>query len=214
MKIQFDEKQAASKLNCLRIELNSKPDLLAKSIDNDKTLVLVVDMIEGFCKRGALASPRSCAAISPIKTMLEKLPNAKKVFIRDVHTKDSIEFKSFPPHCDNKGESALVKELAGFKGIDLPKNSTNAFFTLIKKMPNLSEFTNIILIGVCTDICVMQLGLTIKTYFNETNTASNIMLFTECVDTFDAPWHDAELSNLFALKFLEQAGITLFRRLN
>jgi len=214
MKIQFNEKEAASKFNCLRIELNAKPDLLAKSINTDTTLVLVVDMIEGFCRRGALASKRCEAKILPIRDLLEKLPLAKKVFIRDVHTKESAEFKSFPPHCDTRQESTLVKELAHIKGADLPKNSTNAFFSLIKKIPEIDKYNNIVIVGVCTDICIMQLGLTLKTYFNETDRPSNIMIFTECVDTFDSPTHDAELSNLFALKFLEQAGIQLFRRLN
>jgi len=213
MEITFDEKQVAKELNCLKIELNAKPDLLATSLNDKSTLVLIVDMINGFCKTGALASPR-CDAVTPkVKALLEKLPNATLAFIRDEHKLDAIEFKSFPPHCHNKEESSLVKELKGFNGIDIPKNSTNAFFKLKEKIANLSAFKNVVVIGVCTDICVMQLALTLRTYFNEVDATSNVLVITDCVETYDAPWHNANLSNLFSLKFLEQAGVQLFKSL-
>ena len=99
MEIRFDEKEAARKLNCYKIELNAKPDLMAKTVNNENTLVLVLDMLNGFCNTGALASPRAKAVIAPIKNMLEKLPLAKKAFLRDCHGKDAAEFKWYPPHC-------------------------------------------------------------------------------------------------------------------
>ncbi|MCL2847338.1 MAG: cysteine hydrolase [Firmicutes bacterium] len=212
MNITIDGKEAARKINCYRIELNAKPNLLATTINNDRTLVIVVDMINGFCKKGALASQRSASKIEPIEQLLEKLPNTKKVFVRDCHSKDSIEFKSYPPHClANDSESELVKELSDFDGIDIAKNSTNAFFALQNSVLDMHRYTNIVLVGVCTDICVMQLGLTLKAYFNEKNFTTNILTIIDCVDTFDSPLHDAELSNIFALKFLEGAGIDIYK---
>ncbi|MCL2797535.1 MAG: cysteine hydrolase [Firmicutes bacterium] len=213
MKIQFDEKEAARELNCYRIEYSEKPELMSAPLNNDKTLVVVVDMINGFCKKGALASERCLAAAAPIRALLEKLPDAKKAFLRDCHSKNSAEFKWFPPHCDTGKESAVISELAGFEDFDIPKNSTNGFFALQKKISGLGAFNNILVVGVCTDICVMQLCLTLRAYLNETDSGANVVTFTDCVETYDAPTHDAELSNLFALKFLEQAGVQVFKNI-
>ena len=214
MKIRLNEKEAARKLNCYRIELNAKPNLLAATINNDRTLVVVVDMVNGFCKKGALASFRSFERIAPIADMLQKLPNVKKVFVRDVHSDKSTEFKSYPPHClVGDIESELVRELSDFEHIDVAKNSTNAFFALQNSPLELNHYTNILIVGVCTDICIMQLALTLKSYFNEKNFTSNILTIMDCIDTFDSPEHDAELSNLFALKFLEGAGVDIYKKL-
>ena len=96
MKILTDEKKAVSELNCYKIELNNKPDLMVKTLDGAKSLILIVDMINGFCTKGALASGR-CGAIGPaIGEFLSALPGAQKIFIRDVHDKNSTEFRCFP----------------------------------------------------------------------------------------------------------------------
>ena len=213
MNLRFDEKEAARALNCYKIELNAKPDLMAVAINSDKTLCLIVDMINGFCKTGALASPRLAAVTAPVRAVLEALPNAKKVFVRDCHAKNSMEFKWFPPHCHTGKESAVISELAGISGTDVAKNSTNGFFALHSKIPDLNTFTNIVIVGVCTDICVMQLSLTLRAYLNESNAPTNIITFTDALETYDSPVHSAELSNLFALKFMEQAGIQVFKNI-
>ncbi len=211
MRIQVNEKAYLQELNCAKIELNSKPSLMAKTINTEDTLVVVVDMVVGFCKEGALCSPRNEKIISDIKVVLDALPNAQKVFIRDCHDENSVEFKSYPHHCHNKKESALVSEFSKYGGFDVPKNSTNGFFALCEKLPSVWEYKNIVLVGVCSDICVMQLALTLKGYADEKNLVNNIIVLTDCVETYDAPTHNADLQNMFALKFMEQAGIGLFK---
>ncbi len=213
MKIRFNEKEAAREINCYKIELDAKPALMAKTVDSESTLLIIVDMINGFCKKGALSSPRLLEAAAPIRILAETLPRAKKVFFRDCHNeKKAVEFKWFPPHCHTAEESAVVDELRGITGgIDIPKNSTNGFFMLTNRIPDLTFYTNIIIVGVCTDICVMQLALTLRAHLNEINSAANVITFTDCVETYDSPVHNGELSNLFALKFMEQAGIQVFK---
>ena len=212
MENQFDEKELAKQLNCDKIEYNLKPTVLANVLNNEQSLVIVVDMINGFCKVGALSSPRCKAVIEPIKNLLDKLPNAKKVFVRDCHSQNAAEFKFFPVHCADENESALVDELKGYNGIDLPKNSTNGFNALLAKLPNLEFYNHFIVVGVCTDICVMQLALSLRSYLNETNLDASVITFTDCCETFDAPNHNADLSNLFALKFMSGAGIKIFKK--
>ena len=211
MELKLNEKKAAQTLNSYRIEYNAKPNLMAATINNDNTLVIVIDMIVGFCVEGALSSSRAANVIAPIRDLLLKLPKARKAFVRDCHEENAIEFKSFPPHCHNKLESALVKDLAEFLDIDVPKNSTNGFFALRNIVNDLASYKNVVLVGVCTDICVLQLGLTLKAYFNEMNRDNNVIVFSSCVETYDSPLHDAELSNVMALKLLEQAGVIVYK---
>ncbi|MCL2061553.1 MAG: isochorismatase family protein [Firmicutes bacterium] len=212
MRLQFNEKEAARELGCYKIEVDAKPDLMVKTIDNENTLCIVVDMINGFCKSGNLASPRLADVIRPVRELLQKLPNAQKAFIRDCHSaNETAEFKWFPPHCHTKKESALADELKGFGGIDIPKNSTNGFFALMSRIPELNKYANMIVVGVCTDICVMQLALSLRAYLNENNSHANVITFTDCIDTYHSPVHNAELSNLFALRFMEQAGVQVFK---
>ncbi len=213
MKIQTDEKKASAELNCYKIELNNKPDLMAQTLNNDGSLVLVVDTVNGFCKSGALYSDRCAEIIPDVAAFLERVPQARKIFVRDCHSETAEEFKTFPPHCHNAEESAVVDELYPFfrESIDLPKNSTNGFYALSEAIPEISAYANIAVVGVCTDICVMQLCLSLKAYFNEIDAPANVIVFTDLVETYDSNLHGADLSNMFALKFMEQAGVQLFK---
>lgn len=213
MVINLDENKTSLELNCLKIELNSKPYYLKKTIDSESTLLIVVDMINGFCKSGALYSDRCKAIIPNVYNLLQGVPRAKKMFVRDCHNADATEFKWFPEHCHNLKESQLVDELKKIDAVDVPKNSTNGFFALIKKLPDLNYFNNIVVVGVCTDICVMQLSLTLRAYLNEINATSNVLTFTDCVETYNSPIHNGDLMNMFALKVMEQNGIGVFKNI-
>ena len=215
MKIQTDEKKASAELNCYKIELNNKPDLMAQTLNNDGSLVLVVDMVNGFCRTGALCSDRCAEIIPGVAAFLERVPQARKIFVRDCHSETAEEFKSFPPHCHTAEESAVVDELYPVfcESIDLPKNSTDGFYALSESIPEISAYANIAVVGVCTDICVMQLCLSLKAYFNEINATTNVIVFTDLVETYDSNLHSSDLMNTFALKLMEQAGIQLFKNI-
>jgi hypothetical protein len=59
----------------------------------------------------------------------------------------------------------------------------------------------------------MQLALSIRAYLNESNLGGNVLVFTDLVETYDSPLHNADLYNTFALKIMEQAGVQLFRNI-
>ena len=206
----MDKKIAAKTLEDFVDELKQKSAFDAAGFNHEKTLVIIVDMIVGFCFEGALASPRNKAVIAPIKKLLDTLPKSQKVFVRDCHSKDAGEFQFFPSHCCNEKESALVPELQKYEGIDLPKNSTNGFFELAKKVSDLAKFDNIVVVGVCTDICVLQLALSLRAYLNESDAKTTVSTIISCIETYDAPWHNAELYNLMAVKLMEQAGVAVY----
>lgn len=212
MLIKLDE-NLLKELNCYKIEINSKPGLMTKAVNNNSTMLIVVDMINGFINDGALASPRCKAIVPNLVRVAENLSEAKKVFLRDCHSDASMEFKWFPAHCHNKKESAVVSELAEYAAIELDKNSTNGFWSLIKKFPDLSGFKNFLIVGVCTDICVLQLALSLRSYLNENNLAGNVITFTDYLETYDSPLHNADINNLFSVKLMEQAGIQIFKNI-
>lgn len=199
-------------VTCLEIEYSNKPTLLSKAYNNTRSCVVVIDMIDGFCKKGALYSPRIANLIEPIEMALEFLPKANKIFIADMHNRDSLEFKTFPQHCYTKDESAVVAELIRFADHVIPKNSTNGIFAFVSKVDT-REYDNFLLMGDCTDICILQFALSLKAYLNERGQRANVITFTEYTDTFDMDLHNAQLANVFAYKNMEQSGISVFKKL-
>lgn len=196
--------------------LNHKPELSLKDYSNHDTALIVVDVINGFTTVGALSSERVANVIGKVGKLMRSAieRNVNVVFFADSHTKDSTEFKSFPPHClANTTESEVVEELKAIGHYTLiEKNSTNGYHApkfkqYLKDNPNVKNY---IVCGDCTDICVLNLCLSLKTAFDQDNKECNVVVPIQCVETFDAPYHPAELMNVMAFKLLETNGILLY----
>lgn len=134
-----------------------------------KPIVFVVDMINGFAKEGALADKRILEIVPEIKNLLDHV--RPSVFICDSHDLDAREFDAFPVHCiKNTSESQVIDELKPYVKRIVNKNSTNAFFAdEIKKIikNELEQYSDIVMVGCCSDICVMQFALCMNTYLNQ-----------------------------------------------
>lgn len=177
----------------------------------------MVDIINGFIKEGAMASDRIKSIIEPNVRLLKEFKRAGMCAIAfaDCHEKDSAEFFAFPEHClDGTSESEVVDELKAVKGISLliKKNSTNGFieedfikFLLDDKYE--PAFDAFVITGCCTDICVLQFALSLKTYGNMRNKPFRIIIPVNCVETYEAPWHQADFTNIAAYKLLKDAGV-------
>ncbi len=63
--------------------------------------IIVVDMLNGFCVSGDLASPRLARVVPGIRAYLERelAAGARAIFLADSHAPDDLEFAMFPPHC-------------------------------------------------------------------------------------------------------------------
>lgn len=179
--------------------------------------LFVVDMNNGFAKEGALASSRVEKIIPNIvKVIKEFQSNGNDVVaFTDCHKENAAEFKSFPPHCiEGTIESELVDEIKVFEKIHvIKKNSTNAFLEeetkkVINKLLE-KDVKEYYITGCVTDICVKQFALTLKTYFNMKDLDNEVLVIKDCVDTFDAPGHNAEEMNKYSFMDMEQAGIKL-----
>lgn len=172
-----------------------------------KSLTLVVDMINGFIKEGALADPKSASIVPFIISFLEK-DKSERIFLVDRHTENSAEMSIYPPHCINEIESEIIDELKHYCSRIIYKNSTEGFFAL-KNEIDLDFYDEIIVMGVCTDICILQLVLALKGYYLEKNKKVNIKVLRDGVSTYDALNHNRDEFQNFSLKLMENAGVEL-----
>ncbi|HHU89499.1 MAG TPA: cysteine hydrolase [Clostridiaceae bacterium] len=189
------------------------PSIPLKDLKPEQTALVIVDMINGFVREGALASNRAEKAIPAIASLSKKCDelNIKKLAFADTHTDASPEFGAYPEHClAGSSESEVVdelKEIGGYKLI--PKNSTNGFHEeeFQKWLKENNQINTFIVTGVCTNICVEQFALTLKTFFNKQNKKSRIIVPVNTVDTYDLGIHDGDLMNIMALYNMIVNGI-------
>lgn len=203
-------------LESLKKNLDNLPTEKLSNLNLKSTDIFIIDMNNGFAKQGALYSPRIESLIDPIVKFIEPITNKvnKIVAFTDTHVEDSIELKSYPTHClKDDIESEIIDELKSLENIKvIPKNSTNGFFALNEIDFNNTE--NIIIVGDCTDICIYQFAITLKSYFNENNIDKNIIVPMNLVDTYDIPGvHCAELLNIVFLNSMIQNGITVVKEI-
>lgn len=168
-------------------------------MDTRHKAIIVVDMLVGFCRRGALASPRLDSVTPRIVAYLERerAAGAELVFLVDTHRPDDPEFAMFPAHCvEGSGEDEVVPELRALaaQGHVVRKHRFSGFHetdldeTLRRLAPDVVE-----VVGVCTDICVLHTvaGLRDREY--------EVVVRRDMVETYDAPGHAADETNRFAI---------------
>ena len=80
------------------------------------------------------------------------------------------------------------------------------FQKFLNENPETAEY---IVCGDCTDICVMNFAITLKTYFNEHDIDTKVTVIKNLCETYDADGHNAELMNDMAYKFMAMNGIDI-----
>ena len=140
--------------SALRAQLDALPEWDPASLDPRRSLVLSIDLNQGFTRMGALSSPRVAGIIPETAAFLRRcrelgLPIAA---VTDCHKPGTEEFRSYPAHClEGTPESELVEEIREFPETVIRKNSTNAFFA-----PGMDELLRgvetVVVTGCCTDI--------------------------------------------------------------
>lgn len=175
------------------------------------SVLLIIDMVNGFCKEGPLADPAILAISPAIKNLYEKLNAPKTIFFADTHSESDPELKSFPPHClKGSSESEIIDELSDLEGIRIEKNTTNGFMTdEFQSMLDNGSFDGktLYLAGCCTDICVLTLALSLQTWINAHNADINLVAVPEALATYNAPGHCAGRYHQSALDLMALQGI-------
>jgi hypothetical protein len=170
---------------------------LLKDFRSEQTALLSVDVLNGFCKEGNLASPRVASIVEPI-VRLFKLAEQEGmnhyVLLQDCHQHNSKEFLIYPPHCieytdEAKTVSELVELPDAYKFKIFSKRTINPgldknFQHWLSENPSIKQF---LVVGDCTDICVYLLSVFLKTWSVQQDTVFQIVIPANCVDTFDIP---------------------------
>lgn len=170
-----------------------------------KNILIVIDMINDFMDSdGALFLGEPSLKIIPEINKLVKAEHLKKkpvIFVKDSHIPNDREFDRFPKHAIALSWGAKI-----IKGIDynsenditIYKTRYNAFFgtsltTNLNFLDVSPEKTVVTVVGVCTDICVMD------TVGWLANMDYNIVVPENCVASFDAEGHAYALKRMKTL---------------
>ncbi|MGC8863425.1 MAG: cysteine hydrolase family protein [Armatimonadota bacterium] len=210
-----------------------QPISLGKLVESagapDRVAIACVDLIKGFTTQGPLASPRVAAIVPAVAALFEKAHAAGVrdfVLLQDAHPADSLEFESYGPHCAvGSPESETVDELARLPFASeftiLPKETVSAAVGTglddwVDEHPDTRAF---IVVGDCTDICVYQLAMHLRTRSIADKRRREVIVPEDCVQTYDlAPAaspggtaevmpHDGDLLHLVFLYHMALNGI-------
>ena len=167
-------------------------------------MLIVTDVQEGFTRTGNLASPECTAAIPRIRRIIDerRSRDVPVIFTKDSHRPDDPEFEVFPPHCVvGTPEHDLVDEVRDLEdeaAAVIQKTRYSAFFR--------TELENVLvrlganeahIVGFCTDICVLHTTADLR------NRDFGVVVHRDGVETFDAPGHERDAVNRWALSHIE-----------
>ncbi len=206
---------------------------LRSEAEHGRVALLSVDMINGFCHKGALSSPRVEEIIpSVVKTFEGAYEIGVRDFVlaQDCHTPDSVEFRDFPPHCQSgTSEAGTIPELARLPFADrftiVAKNSLNAFHgtELNQWLKDHQSLSAVVVVGDCTDLCIYQMAMHLKLYANAYNLPMRVIVPANAVQTYDTPLevareigafaHDGDFLHLTFLYHMRLNGIEIVREL-
>ncbi|MCU9933377.1 isochorismatase family cysteine hydrolase [Mycoplasmopsis cynos] len=175
-----------------------------------KSVVFVIDVLKGFLEKGNLADHRIQKIVPIIKEILNHNPNI--FFVCDAHSTNDLEMTQYPVHClKDTEESKVVEKLNIFVKQDnsnvIYKNTTNSFFHIDKSIYN--EYDEFIIVGCCTDICILQFCLTLKVWLNKENIDKKIIVYDNAVETFHNENHNGDMMHRYALELMKNAGIEI-----
>jgi nicotinamidase-related amidase len=209
------------------------------------TGLVIVDIVNGFATvgAGALAPPAPDAQVA---TMIDETGQLARRFAQqgwpilaflDTHPPGKPE-PPYPPHCEaGSGEELLVDALRWLEGHDgatlVRKDCINGFVGAIDPVTgrnavvdwvNHHQLQAVLVVGICTDICVMDFVLTLLSARNHGMMPSldDIAVFEPACATYDLPLevarglglpdtaaHPKDISHHAGLYFMASRGARL-----
>ena len=194
------------------VELSGGLIKLREAIMKNEVLV-VIDMVNGFVRIGALHSPLVDKITPNIVEYIKDFKSRGKpiVAFRDCHDENDPEFEVFPPHCiKGTAEAEFISEIAEFeKDMTVFDKCVTDGMAMddIRKYFTDNLFDSVTVVGCCTDICIQQFTVGLKKLYNELKRDTEIIVPAIAVATFDAPGHSAEEEHKKALAVMQGAGI-------
>ena len=195
--------------------------------------VLSIDVINGFCKRGPLASERVGRIARPVADLFARayaLGVRHFALTQDTHHPQAREFAVYPPHCvRGTEESEAVDELKALPFFSeiaiIEKNSISSHHGTrlgewVAARPAVDRF---IVVGDCTDLCTYQAAMHLNLEANAANLDRRVIVPADAVDTFDTPVsvarelgikaHHGDLHHVLFLHHMALNGVEVVRRL-
>ena len=186
--------------------------------ENIRKALYMIDMNNGFVNFGNMANPKYNELVNEQLKLINKFRKENQLvnFVLEGHTTDSIEFDSYPSHCVlGTKEAELIPEFIDEQNKENTrtyyKNSINGMLNRnlqddIKNQDNLNE---IVIGGVCADLCVMDFARTFSRYLDEINRRAKIFVVENTIDTYDSLNHNREEWMDISKKVMTQAGIIM-----
>ena len=114
------------------------------------------------------------------------------VFVADNHDPDDLEFQMFPKHCvRGTDETDVIHQLAPYVEEVLQKRRYSAFFdTDLEQRLGMLGTDELILCGVCTDICVMH------TAADARNRDITVEVISDAVASFNQSAHNYAIEHM------------------
>ena len=145
-------------------------------------VLVVVDMQNDFID-GALGSAAACEIVEGVDAYVKSF-SGKVIFTRDTHTEeylDTNEGKRLPvPHCIKNTHGWQISDKIavpeGSAVIDKPTFGSLALIDELKRIDAEDKITEIELLGLCTDICVISNAFISKAAFPEVKITVNAAL--------------------------------------
>ena len=202
--------------------------------DPARVALASVDLTNGFCCEGPLASPRVAGIIPATVRLFQRaydLGVRHFLLPQDTHDADALEFLAYPPHAvGGTSESDTVDELTALPFSDcfviIPKNSVSCDIgtDLDPWLDAHSRVTTFIVVGDCTDICVYLMAMHLRLRANVLGVGdARVIIPADCVQTYDlsveaaaqagALPHDGDLLHSIFLYHMALNGIEVVAHL-
>ena len=202
--------------------LDELPELALAELEPNDTALVSVDVIEGFHRQGALASPRVEAIIPSIVELVRRLanhgvPHENIAFVQDAHPQDAQEFEAYPEHCVKGTEEAEavieLKELPHWSDYQHFEKNSIASHTSegFNRWLDALQVKNIIAVGDVTDLCLYTLALHMQVRNLAGGLKQRIIVPESCVQTWDAPDHPGDLYHALFLHQLSRNGVEVVK---
>lgn len=192
-------------------------------INDIEKVLYIIDMNNGFVNFGNMANSNYNSLVPEQLRTIEKIRKEKGLvsFILEGHQEDATEFLTYPKHCIlGTKEAELIPELIGEQNNPNTrtyyKNSINGMLNsnLQNDIRNLKNLREIIIEGVCADLCVMDFARTLARFLDETNHEAKLFVVKSAIDTFDSPEHDRNKWMWISQEVMKQAGIDVVNNLS
>jgi len=163
----------------------------------EKAAITSIDLINGFCNSGALASPRMHDIVAPAAVLFSaawQMGLHHIVLLQDTHGANALEFAQWPPHClKGTPESETITEIKNLpfypQMVTFEKDSIHpalntGFQAWLDSHPEIDTF---IVTGDCSDLCTYQLAMHLRLDANAHMRQRRVILPADCVQTYDMP---------------------------